>query len=152
MSLKVVNPNNQEIVCELSHDEGARLDRKVDAARHVYEKRGRTATSCRRPYRPTFPLTQRSGVRIPYPPPISLKSDSHDTRFKRVPRFPPNHAAFAILPLAMCRVASDLPPIVVPPSMLVMPTSPAQWSVGLEANSLGRYAGEPHHAPSATVR
>ena len=40
MSLKVVNPYNQEIVCELSYDEGARLDQKVDAARHAYEKRG----------------------------------------------------------------------------------------------------------------
>jgi acyl-CoA reductase-like NAD-dependent aldehyde dehydrogenase len=59
VSLKVVNPYNQEIVCELSHDEGARLDQKVDTARHANEKRGRTATSFRRPYRPTFPITPR---------------------------------------------------------------------------------------------
>ena len=38
MSLKVVNPYNQDIICELSYDEGARLDQKVDAAQHAYEK------------------------------------------------------------------------------------------------------------------
>ncbi len=38
MSLKVVNPYNQEIVCELSYDEGAQLDDKIDAARHAYER------------------------------------------------------------------------------------------------------------------
>ena len=38
MSLKVVNPYNQTIVCELSYDEGEPLAQKVDAARHAYER------------------------------------------------------------------------------------------------------------------
>jgi acyl-CoA reductase-like NAD-dependent aldehyde dehydrogenase len=38
VSLKVVNPYNQEIVCELWYDEGTRLDGKVNAARDAYER------------------------------------------------------------------------------------------------------------------
>lgn len=38
MPLEVVNPYNQEIVCELPYDEGARIDGKIDAARHAYEQ------------------------------------------------------------------------------------------------------------------
>jgi len=38
VSLKVVNPYNQEVVCELSYDEGTQLDAKIDAVRRAYEE------------------------------------------------------------------------------------------------------------------
>ena len=38
MNLRVVNPYNQEIICELPHDEGTALEKKVEVARQAWRK------------------------------------------------------------------------------------------------------------------